>query len=311
MIELKKVTKQFEKTTILDEISMQIPKGSIFGLIGSNGAGKSTLLRLLCGVYETDGGEVLLDGKQIFDHADVKKRVFFVSDETVQYQKFTVKSLAKFYAQYYPNFSYDLLNKMLKSIQLPDNKQLNSFSKGMKRQAITMIGIAAQPDYLLLDEAFDGLDPAMRVLMRRMIVDLMLEKQMTVVISSHNLSEINEICDSAALLHDKKIVFCKQLDDLRASIHKVQVAFKQGTEPKTEADFKELGIDMLSIKQQQSVYHLVVRGEEDAIREKITSMNPLLVDIIPLTLEEIFIHELEVLGYGSYVFEENDVAVSE
>ena len=157
MIEIQKVTKKFDEKTILDAIDLQIPNGSAFALIGSNGAGKSTILRLLCGVYQPNDGKVLLDGKPIYNSPAEKQRIFFVPDETAQYHGFTVRSLADFYKAYYPRFSEELFERMLKAIPLPVNESLMKFSKGMKRQAIAMIGIAAQPDVLLLDEAFDGI----------------------------------------------------------------------------------------------------------------------------------------------------------
>lgn len=303
MIEIQKVTKKFDEKTILDAIDLQIPNGSAFALIGSNGAGKSTILRLLCGVYQPNDGKVLLDGKPIYNSPAEKQRIFFVPDETAQYHGFTVRSLADFYKAYYPRFSEELFERMLKAIPLPVNESLMKFSKGMKRQAIAMIGIAAQPDVLLLDEAFDGLDPSMRIMIRKLLVDLMLEKGMTVVISSHNLTEVNEICDSAAMLHNGKIIFSSSLDEARSSVHKIQIAFASDTKAITEDDFRNLGADVLSMKQNLSVYHLVVRGEEEQLRALFETLHPAVLDMIPLTLEEIFIHELEVLGYGNYVFE--------
>lgn len=303
MIEIQKVTKKFDEKTILDAIDLQIPNGSAFALIGSNGAGKSTILRLLCGVYQPNDGKVLLDGKPIYNSPAEKQRIFFVPDETAQYHGFTVRSLADFYKAYYPRFSEELFERMLKAIPLPVNESLMKFSKGMKRQAIAMIGIAAQPDVLLLDEAFDGLDPSMRIMIRKLLVDLMLEKGMTVVISSHNLTEVNEICDSAAMLHNGKIIFSSSLDEARSSVHKIQIAFSSDTKAITEDDFRNLGADVLSMKQNLSVYHLVVRGEEEQLRALFETLHPAVLDMIPLTLEEIFIHELEVLGYGNYVFE--------
>lgn len=303
MIELKQVTKKFDDQIILDAISTRIPKGTAFGLIGSNGAGKSTILRLISGVYQTDGGEVLLDGKPIYDIPDQKRRVFFVSDETTQFHSFTIKKLADYYKHFYPRFSYELLETMLKSITLPQHKPLSTFSKGMKRQAITMLGVAARPEYLLLDEAFDGLDPSMRKLIRQILIDRMVEDEMTVIVSTHNLAEINELCDSAALIHDSKIVFSCALDDIRSNLHKLQLGWSTKAPEYSREQFEALGIEILRFEKQHSIYHLVARGEEDQLREKLAPMNPTIFDLIPLTLEEIFIYELEVLGYGCYKFD--------
>jgi ABC-2 type transport system ATP-binding protein len=299
MIELNNTSKNFDTFKVLDEINLTIPKGVAFGLLGSNGAGKSTILRLLCGIYQADGGSVTIDGEQVFDNPKIKERVFFINDETIQFANFTLRELKNYYKGFYPNFSEELFEKLRNTINLPLDKKTNAFSKGMKRQAIVIIALACQTDYLLLDEAFDGLDPTMRIIVKRMLVDAMLDRQLTTVISSHNLKEINEVCDSVALLHQGKIVFSRDLDSVKSNIHKVQIVFPPFDEglPQSysEKDFPELNI--LHFEQNHSVYHIIVRGSEDEIREKFKSKNPLVLDIIPLTLEEIFIYEMEVLGY--------------
>ena len=287
MIELKGVTKNFDNFKVLENIDLTIPKGSAFGLLGSNGAGKSTILRLLSGIYKAEGGNVLIDGEEVYDNIPIKQKVFFINDETIQFSNFTLNELKNFYKGFYPNFSQELFEKLRNSINLPLNKKLSQFSKGMKRQAIVITALACQTDYLLLDEAFDGLDPTMRIIVKRMIVDAIIDRDLTTIISSHNLKEINEVCDTVALLHEGKIIFSKDLDSVKGNIHKIQTAFPEAY---TAEDFSELQI--MHFEKNQSIYYMIIKGDEDEIRKQLAPKNPLILDVIPLSLEEIFIYEL-------------------
>lgn len=292
MIELKGVTKNFDNFKVLENIDLTIPKGSAFGLLGSNGAGKSTILRLLSGIYKAEGGNVLIDGEEVYDNIPIKQKVFFINDETIQFSNFTLNELKNFYKGFYPNFSQELFEKLRNSINLPLNKKLSQFSKGMKRQAIVITALACQTDYLLLDEAFDGLDPTMRIIVKRMIVDAIIDRDLTTIISSHNLKEINEVCDTVALLHEGKIIFSKDLDSVKGNIHKIQTAFPESY---MAEDFS--GLQIMHFEKNQSIYYMIIKGDEDEIRKQLAPKNPLILDVIPLSLEEIFIYEMEVLGY--------------
>ncbi len=292
MIEFNGVTKEFKNFLALDNISLKIPKGSAFGLLGSNGAGKSTILRIIAGIYEIDNGYTTIDGDIIYDNYKTKEKVFFINDETVQYQKYNLKELKKLYKAFYPNFSEEVFEKLNKKINLPLNKKIGDFSKGMKRQSIVIIGLACMTEYLLLDEAFDGLDPTMRIIVKNMIFDAMFDRKLTVVISSHNLKEINEICDTAALLHKGKILFNRDLDDIRGNVHKVQVAFENNY---TKEDFEEL--DIMHFEKQASITFMIIKGSQEKINEVISKKLPKVFDTIPLSLEEIFIYEMEGQGY--------------
>ena len=294
MIQLTGVTKKFGDFTALDGVDLMIPKGTSFGLLGSNGAGKSTILRLLSGIYSAESGSVTIDGENVFDNVKVKERVFFINDETIQFGGFTLKDLKNYYKGFYPNFSDELFEELRETVKLPLDKKTERFSKGMKRQAIVITGLACQTDYLLLDEAFDGLDPTMRIIVKRMLVDAMLDRQLTTVISSHNLKEINEVCDSVALLHQGKMLFNRDLDSVKGSIHKVQVAFN---EEYTREDFEKYGI--LHYSRSQSIHYIIMEGTEEEIREKLSEKKPIVLDLIPLTLEEIFIYEMEGMGYDA------------
>lgn len=292
MIELKSVTKNFDNFKVLENIDLTIPKGSAFGLLGSNGAGKSTILRLLSGIYKAEDGNVLIDGEEVYDNIPIKQKVFFINDETIQFSNFTLNELKNFYKGFYPNFSQELFEELRNSINLPLNKKLSQFSKGMKRQAIVITALACQTDYLLLDEAFDGLDPTMRIIVKRMIVDAIIDRDLTTIISSHNLKEINEVCDTVALLHEGKIIFSKDLDSVKGNIHKIQTAFPESY---TAEDFS--GLQIMHFEKNQSIYYMIIKGDEDEIRKQLAPKNPLILDVIPLSLEEIFIYEMEVLGY--------------
>lgn len=300
MIEFKNLSKSIDGNLILDSIDLQIKKGSVFGLLGSNGAGKSTILRLMCGIYKQESGELLIDGEKVYDNVKIKRQIFFINDETVQFTSFTLKDLKKYYRNYYPNFSDETFEKLRKNVNLPIDKKISTFSKGMKRQAIVITGLSCQTEYLLLDEAFDGLDPTMRIIVKDIIFDAMLDRQMTVIISSHNLKEINEICDSAAMIHNGKIIFCRELDEIKNNILKIQTSFKQEY---TKEDFPEL--EILHFEKKQSVYYIIGKGEIDEIKKYVTQKSPAFLDILPLTLEEIFIYEMEALGYNANSIEAN------
>ena len=300
MMELQGTVKRFGDFNALDGVDLQIQKGTAFGLLGSNGAGKSTILRLFSGIYSPEQGSVLIDGENVYDNVAAKQKVFFINDETVQFSEFTLIQLKNFYKQFYPSFSEEIFERLEGIIQLPRDRRISTFSKGMKRQSIVITGIACCTPYLLLDEAFDGIDPTMRIIVKRMLFDAMCERQLTVVVSSHNLKEIGEMCDTAALLHKGKIVFNRQLDSLKGAVHKVQAVFADKAREFTAADFP--GLQILHFDKTQSIYHIIAKGDEDAIRAALAPQNPVVADMVPLTLEEIFIYEMEGLGYDSNVF---------
>ncbi|MGN0604713.1 MAG: ABC transporter ATP-binding protein [Oscillospiraceae bacterium] len=292
MIELKGVTKRFEDFTALDGVDLTVENGTAFGLLGSNGAGKSTVLRLLSGIYEADGGTVEIDGESVFDNAEVKRKVFFINDETVQFGGMTLAEMKNYYGGFYPNFSPELFDKLNDTIKLPERKKMDKFSKGMKRQAVVMTGLACKTEYLFLDEAFDGLDPTMRNIVKRMLVDAMLDRKLTAVISSHNLKEINEICDSAALMHKGKVLFCRDLDSLKGGVHKIQAAFEKDF---CKDDFE--GLEIMHFEKNGSLTYMIAKGDEETVTEAVKKKDPKIFDMIPLTLEEIFIYEMEEMGY--------------
>lgn len=310
MIEINNVSMVFAKKGLgkvdindgfkaLDNVSINIPDGCIYGFLGSNGAGKSTLLRMMCGVYRTEQGSVKIDGEDVFDNPSAKSKIFFVNDETVQYAKFTLDGLAKYYASYYESFSFEIYERLVKQLQLPRNKRMSDFSKGMKRQAVVIIGLSCNTQYLLLDEAFDGLDPAMRRFIKQIIINELIDRKATMVVSSHNIVEINELCDRAMLIHQGQMIFADEIDNIKSGFGKIQLARKSGAV--TPEELKNAGLEVMQYTVMGSVSQAVVRGSEADITDKLGAFGCEISEFIPLTLEEIFIYELEARGYGSNV----------
>lgn len=296
MIEVKNAVMRFEDKNALDGISLTIPEGCAYGLLGSNGAGKSTLLRALSGINRLTGGEVLIDGQEVYDNAPVKERVSFINDETVQFNSMTLTEMKQYYKSFYSSFDEALWEKLHSALDLPLKKRLNTFSKGMKRQAAVICGIACRTPYLFLDEAFDGLDLTMRIIVKQMLIDAMMDTGLTVIFSSHNLGEIDEFCDRVGLLHNGKVVFDRELDSVKGSVFKIQTAFDQ---PVTKEQISAEGVDILHMEANGSVMHIIARGDREKIRAAVEKLSPKLYDEIPLSLEEIFVYEMEVLGYDS------------
>ena len=305
MIEINNVTMEFAgkrkggsggAVRALDDITLRIPDGCVYGFLGSNGAGKSTLMRLMCGVYRMQQGSITVDGQNVWNNPAAKSEIFFINDETVQYADFTMKTLAKYYASYYEKFSMELFNRLTDKLELPRDRKLATFSKGMKRQAIVVTALACGTKYLVMDEAFDGLDPAMRKMLKDIIVDEMLDRGATLIISSHNVTEIGELCDRAMLLHKGKLVFDNEIDEVRGGVSKVQLVKKRAAVSREELE--ELGLTVLSHSATGIVTQAVVKGTEDEVLQKLTGLETDYVETVPLTLEEVLIYELEARGYG-------------
>ena len=305
MIEIQNVSMVFKQKGFaggegfkaLDDISITIPDGCIYGFLGSNGAGKSTLMRMMCGVYRTEFGSIKIDGREVYDDPAAKGDIFFVNDETVQFTSFTLEGLRQYYRSYYSTFSDETFDRLTAKLNLPKDKRLAEFSKGMKRQAVVIIGLSCMTKYIMLDEAFDGLDPAMRKVIKNMIVDEMLDRQATLIVSSHNVAEINELCDRALLIHKGKLIFADEIDEIQGGFRKVQLA-RAGSAVARE-ELEALGIEVMQYNALGSVIQAVVRGTEEDIMRKLSAIKTNITELIPLTLEEIFIYELEARGYGS------------
>ena len=306
MLKIESAVKTFFKGTpnehtALDHVSLSLENGEFVTLVGSNGAGKSTLMRMICGIYKTEQGSITIDGEEVYDNPEAKKKIFFVNDETVQYADFTLEGLRKYYRSYYPDFSDEVYERLTAKLGLPTNKRMAEFSKGMKRQAVVIIGLSCMTKCLMLDEAFDGLDPAMRKVVKAMIVDEMLDRGATMIVSSHNVAEINELCDRAMLIHKGKLIFADEIDEIRSGFRKVQLVDKKRVVPRGELEL--MGLRVMEYSATGRVAQAIIKGSETEIDEKISSLGIDIAETIPLTLEEIFIYELQARGYGNVISE--------
>lgn len=292
MIEIREVTKKYGKFTAVDKLSMTVDKGSVYGLVGYNGAGKTTLLKTVAGIYRADGGSVTVDGVDVFDSADVKRRMFYVPDDLYFNYNSSIEKMAKFYAGYYPKFSFETLDKLCGVFKLDKTARINSFSKGMQRQAAMILGMSTLPEILLLDESFDGLDPAKRSLMNNMLIEYAADRECSIIVSSHNLHELTDICDHIALINGKRIVFDCSVDDISASRCKFRVVF---ADEKSREDFADF--DIKRFDKDGKIVTLSLGGDPEENEKKLNAMSPLLVEKYPLTLEEIFLEEMEDTDY--------------
>ena len=292
MIEVKNLTKRFHDFTALEDVSCSIGSGCIYGMVGSNGAGKSTFLRALTGVYHPDAGKILIDGQPVWDNPAVKRRIAYVPDELYFLAGANLNRMERMYQSLYPDFDKNRFEKLCGHLQLPRNKSLGQFSKGMRRQAATILALSCRPDYLFFDETFDGLDPVMRQAVKSLFASDMAERNLTPIIASHNLRELEDICDHVGLLHKGGILLSKDLDDMKLNIHKIQCVLPAGV---GSSDLQ--GIDIIKTEQRGSLLTLTVRGKREEIQTILQAYHPVFFEMIPLSLEEIFISETEVAGY--------------
>lgn len=291
MIGLYHVTKKFGKLAALDDISLKLENGNILGLVGSNGSGKSTMLRIISGVFEADCGNVLIDGEENFENEKAKNKIFFISDYPYFYNDSTIKNTADLYRSLYKSWDEQKFQKLCSMFPINTKARIVNMSKGMQRQAALILALSCRPKYLLLDEIFDGLDPVVRMLVKKLIIDDVTEG-MSVIIASHNLRELEDFCDHIALLHHGKIIYASELDYAKMSISKIQAAFSA---PPTVQDMEQF--EILSSSMRGQLYKLIIRGSQDEILERMRSLNPVFIEALPLTLEEIFIYEMEGAGY--------------
>ncbi len=293
MIEIKDVSKSFEKIKALDRINAKIEDGQVFGLIGTNGAGKSTLMRTIAGVLRPDEGSIQVDGKEVYENPEVKSQVFYISDDQYFFANGTPEEMLRFYKTYYPALDISRFESLMKILNLDGNRKINTFSKGMKKQLSVLFGVCSNTKYLLCDETFDGLDPVMRQTVKSLFIKEIETRGLTPIIASHNLRELEDICDHVGLLHKGGILFSRDLDEMKLGIHKIQCVFRPGTEFREH--FKEMAI--LKEDQRGTLFTFTIRGDYDKIQEIFQNLEPIFYEILPLTLEEIFISETEVQGY--------------
>lgn len=293
MIEINGLTKKFGKVAAVDNMTVNICDGSVVGLVGSNGSGKSTLLRMLAGVYAPDGGTVKIDGIQHFDNPVTKGECFFIPDFPYFYNSSTLESTAFLYRRLYPNWSEEEYNKFCSVFPISRTAPIINMSKGMQRQAALILALSTCPKYLFLDEIFDGLDPVVRHMLKGILIKKVADNSTTVVIASHNLRELEDLCDRLCLMHRGKMLFERGIDDLRTGLRKVQIAF-------TELPYKPNlfeGINVVNLTRNGNIFNVTIKGTEQEFMPKLKALNPAFVSAIPLTLEEIFISEMGAAGY--------------
>ena len=293
MIKAVNLTKKFGEMSALDNVSFEIQDGSIYGLVGSNGSGKSTLMRLISGVYNSDGGEISVDDTLPFDNPSVKSKICYLPDTPYFIHQSNLNEMRNFYKMLYKDFDNERFEYLLSVFPLDRKTRISTMSKGMQRQAALILSLSTMPKYLLLDEAFDGLDPIMRKVLKSLLAEGVSDG-MTAIIASHNLRDLDELCDTVGVLHNGKILLNDDIENLKRGISKVQAVFNM------VPDISAFdGLDILNIEKTGSVVQLVVRGEEKEIKDYVSHLFPQFLEIIPPSFEEIFMYELEASGYDA------------
>lgn len=292
MIRIDKLSKKYDKDYILNNLSCTIKDNCIYGLVGANGAGKSTLLRIIMGIFEKDEGIITIDEELVEENTSLKQKMVFVPDDLFFYPGYTLLDTAKYYESMYKDFDMNYLKELAELLNLSLDKKISTFSKGMKRQCALICAIATNADYMFFDETFDGLDPVIRSTMKKALIKQMNKKKTTVVMTSHNLRELEDICDNLGLLYKGGILFESDIDTIKTNMYKVQISLKEKFD---QDDFKDF--DVVSFKKQGSIATIIIKDKDGKSKKKLEKMNPVILDFLNLTLEEVFIYEMEALGY--------------
>ena len=292
MLEAKNVVKSFDGFRALDDACLTVPKGAVYGLVGPNGAGKSTIIRHFTGVYRPDSGSLTLEGQPIYENPAVKRRNCVIPDDWFYFSQWSIREMARLYKGMYPTFSQERYDKMHEVFPLDDRQMIRRMSKGMQKQAAFWITMSCMPEYLILDEPVDGLDPVMRRQVWSLLLGDVAERGTTVLVSSHNLRELEDVCDHVGIMNKGKVLLERSLSDLQDNTVKLQVAFG-GDEPEMPA-----ALDVLHHEKIGRVHTYIVRGNQNDILAQVSALQPILLEAIPLTLEEIFIYELGGADYA-------------
>ena len=290
MIEVRNVMKEFDSFRALDDMSMTVPTGAVYGLVGPNGAGKSTIIRHLTGIYRQDAGEITIDGAPVFENPEVKSRIAYIPDDIFYYANASIREMMDFYRSIYPHFDAERFKKLADVFGLDPKRQMRRLSKGMQKQAAFWIAVSLRPEILILDEPVDGLDPVMRRRIWSIIMADVAENGTTVLVSSHNLRELEDVCDSVGIMNKGKIMIERSLNELQENIVKIQLALPDG-------ESLPEGLDILHKSNTGRLQSLIMHGTQEELTEKLQSAHPLFIDAVPLTLEEIFIYELGGADY--------------
>jgi len=292
MIKVENVTKHFDDYKVLDNISLEVKKGTIYGLVGPNGAGKTTIINHITGVLVPESGKITIDGEEVFENTKIKQRFLSISDDWFYYSVYTIKEMAAFYSDIYPSWSYERYNSIKEIFKIDEKRQIRKLSKGMKKQVAFWLSLSARPEVLILDEPLDGLDPVMRKQVLNMVIADVVDREMTVLVSSHNLRELEDICDWVGVIHQGRMIIEKPLDDLKGSVFKYQVILTD--EMCAELEKSQ---DILHISKTGAVYNVIIKGDLENNDRKMKELSPMLCERMSLTLEEVFIYELGGLGY--------------
>lgn len=288
MIKVERLNKSIDGKHILKDLSINVRKGSIYGLIGPNGCGKSTVIKHMTGVFKADSGEVLFDGEEVYENTAVKERIGYIPDDLSFFDPYTLDSAADLYRHIYRKWDDERFERMLRELSLDHKGKLRSFSKGMKKQAVIALTLSTHPDYLIMDEPIDGLDPIVRRKVWKYIIEDVAETELSVLVSSHNLREMEGICDSIGIMHEGGMRLERDLDELKSDIYKVQTAFSDDIPAKLR--FPDLNI--IAHERVGSIDMMIIRGDRNRAAEIIEAQDPVIFDIIPMSLEEVFIYEL-------------------
>lgn len=288
MIKAEHLTKYFEDRKILDDLCLHVPKGAVYGLIGPNGAGKTTLIRHLVGVLKPDAGSITIGGEAVYENPERKQTVAYVPDDVFYFEYSSVKDMMKFYAQYYPSFDKEKYYKLIEALSIDEKRAFRKLSKGMQKQAALLLAVCQRPEVMILDEPIDGLDPVMRRQIWSLVMQDVAQYGTTVLVSSHNLRELEDVCDHVGILHQGRILLERSLSELQENIVKIQVVFS-GELPQ--------GLQIVHSSKLGRIDTFIVRGKREDIAQKLAKANPIFYDILPLSLEEVFIYELGGVDY--------------
>lgn len=285
MVEVKKLVKSFDGFRALDGLDINVPRGAVYGLVGPNGAGKSTVIRHMAGIYREDSGEVLIDGQAVYENPAVKARVAYIPDEIFYFTQSTIADMRNFYKSIYPRFSMERYERLRSAFDLDEKRPMRKLSKGMQKQAAFWLALSQCPDIVILDEPVDGLDPVMRRQVWGLLMGEVAENGTTVVVSSHNLRELEDVCDHVGIVNHGHMIIERALSELQENIVKVQLALADGGALPD-------GLEILHSSATGRLQQLILRGKAEELTNVLAAANPLFMDFVPLTLEEIFIYEL-------------------
>ena len=284
MIEVKQLCKSFDGCRALCGLDITVPDASVYGLVGPNGAGKSTVINHLAGILRQDSGEVLIDSQPVYENPAVKRRVAYIPDEIFYYPQATIDDMARFYRSVYPTFSTEKFKSLAPAFELDTNRVMRKLSKGMQKQAAFWIALSCRPDYFILDEPVDGLDPVMRRRVWQLMLSDVAERGMSVLVSSHNLRELEDVCDHVGIMNRGRMLVERSLSELQENIVKVQIALNDGAALPEE-------LEILHESRTGRLRQLILRGKAEEITNRLAAAQPLFMDVLPLNLEEIFIYE--------------------